>query len=47
MPQVMAMDRIRSLMEMRDLLMDGVDFSVFPLVGRYIKDIPIITYEGI
>lgn len=27
--------------------MDGVDFSVFPPVGRYIKDIPIITYEGI
>lgn len=27
--------------------MDGVDFSVFPPVERYIKDIPIITYEGI
>lgn len=27
--------------------MDGVDFFVFFFVGRYIKDILIIIYEGI
>lgn len=32
---------------MRNLLLDGVVFSVFPPVGRYIKGVPIIIYEGI
>lgn len=45
--EIGVMDWIRFLMEMRDLLMDGVDFFVFFFVGRYIKDILIIIYEGI
>ena len=32
---------------MRDFLLEGVDFSVFPPIGRYIKGIPVVTYEGI
>lgn len=44
---ISALDRIKYLLEIRYLLLDGVDFSIFPPVGRYIKGIPIITYEGI
>ena len=42
-----AVDRIKYLLEIRNLLLGGVDFSVFPPVGKYMKGVPIITYEGI
>ena len=44
---IYAIDRIRYLLEMRDFLLEGVDFSTYPPVGRYIKGIPIVTYEGL
>jgi hypothetical protein len=39
--------RIRFRLELRDWLLDGVDFSKFPPYGSYIKDLPIVLYEGL
>ncbi|VDI68808.1 Hypothetical predicted protein [Mytilus galloprovincialis] len=33
--------------EFRQWLLNGVRFDVFPLEGRYVKDIPVILFEGL
>ncbi|CAG2200367.1 unnamed protein product [Mytilus edulis] len=33
--------------ELRHWLLNGVRFDVFPLEGRYVKDIPVILFEGL
>ena len=42
-----AIERIEKLLEMRKFLLDGVHFGSFPPPGRYIKSIPIVTFEGL
>jgi hypothetical protein len=46
-PGISAIERVEKLLEMRSFLLDGVNFGSFPPPGRYIKSIPIVTYEGI
>ena len=38
---------IRFRLALRDWLLDGVDISKFPPDGSYIKDLPIVLYEGL
>lgn len=45
-PGISAYSRVKYWMNMRNLLLDGVSFSTFPPDFRYIKGIPIITFEG-
>lgn len=39
--------RVEALLHMRSFLLRDVDFSEFPIKGRYIKGIPLVSYEGI
>ncbi|XP_033725248.1 uncharacterized protein LOC117315212 [Pecten maximus] len=43
---MLAFERVQKLLEMRDFLLTGIDFGQFPPPGRYIKQIPIVTFEG-
>lgn len=40
-----AIERVKHLMEMRQFVLEDVDFGIFPPFGRYIKGIPIVTFE--
>jgi hypothetical protein len=46
-PEMPAVDRIRHLLAFRRRLLDQVNFGQFPPLTRYIKGIPVVTYEGI
>lgn len=42
-----ANDRCKRRLDLRNWLLDGVDFSRFPPLTQYIKGIPVVTYEGL
>ena len=42
-----AYDRVQRRLDLRDWLLEGVDFGVFPPQSSYIRGIPIITYEAL
>ncbi|KAK3085496.1 hypothetical protein FSP39_004241 [Pinctada imbricata] len=46
-PSIPVEKRIHDLLQFRNFLLDGVHFEEFPPAMRYIKGIPIVTYEGI
>ena len=39
--------RCKSRLALRDWLLQDVDFSKFPPYGAYVKDIPIVLFEGL
>lgn len=45
-PGMPAHVRVKYWLNMRNLLLDGTSFSTFPPDFRYIKGVPIITFEG-
>ena len=46
-PGVSAYERCMSRLELREWLLEGINFSKFPPSGASVKDIPIVLYEGL
>ena len=46
-PGIPAIERVQKLINMRDFLLGGVDFGVFPPQRQYIKGIPVVTFQGL
>ena len=46
-PGISSVDRCLNRLELRRWLLNNVDFGMFPPAGSYVKDIPIILYEGL
>ena len=44
---VSAYDRCLAMLELREWLLEGVSFTLFPHSGAYVKDIPIVLYGGL
>ncbi|XP_053383231.1 uncharacterized protein LOC123562931 [Mercenaria mercenaria] len=46
-PGLSALDRCKARLEFRKWLLNGVRFDTFPPYGSYVKDIPVVLYEGL
>lgn len=46
-PGISVETRCRSRLALRDWLLEGVNFSSFPPYGAYVKDIPLVLFEGL
>ena len=46
-PGIPAKERCKRRLSLRDYLLEGVNFSMFPPVTQYMKGIPIVTYEAL
>ena len=44
---ISADDRVQRRLDLRDWLLEGVDFGMFPPQSSYIRGIPVITYEAL
>jgi hypothetical protein len=46
-PGIPAQECVQKLLEMRQLLLQGVNFEQFPTPTLYVQNIPVVTFEGL